>query len=1470
MRSSLSVMPAIAALAAAALFLPDVATARSGDPPDGRTGGPDQLTCADGCHTGNALNSGDGTLSISGLPAQYALGETYPITVTLDKSGQMRWGFELAALSIQAEQAGTIAVTDADSTQTSTTSSITYIKHTADGTRAGTVGPKSWTFDWTAPLTDVGEVTLYAAGNAADNNNSSSGDFIYTTSESATVEQTEVSGVIATTVWTVGNSPYHVTGQITIPSDNTLTIEPGVDVLFDADVRFLVQGAVKAYGTPSDSIRFMAGTALEWGGLELTSLNADTSYLEYVRISDGHAANGDGGGIHIGNTDTNVKLSNCVISGNVADDDGGGVAIDGAQSVSFDRCTIVDNRATHLSNSAGGGIFVASSAVDVTITNCTIASNVAGNPDFGTDTKNGVYVQSGVVTMLNSIVWGRGNGVSAIEEFGGTFTANYCVIDGGKPDAVDGANNLSDDPLFADAAAGDYSLTVASPAINAGDPGSDDDPDGSRADMGALPFDLVAAGYTIGNITTTTWTAANSPYRIFGNTLVPSGNTLTIEPGVDVLFDTYSKLEVAGVLVAVGTEEDSIRFLPGLADRWNALLIRPNVNVVQDTSRLSYVRISGSYASAYGGGLYLAGRTDTPLELEHTVVSGNESGDRGGGIYIAGGDLNMYRCVVANNLAVNGVGKKGGGMWLQGPGATATIDHSNFVNNAASSVSGKAIHASGSGAVVTITNSIFWQPFVGWPSIENTSGTVSVNYCLIDGALDNDISGSNNQVVDPLFTNAASGDYSIPVESPAVNAGDPASDPDPDGSRADIGVIPYDLSASGYVYGDITSGVWTSANSPYEVFDATIPVGNQLTIEEGVVVSFVRDAPFIVDGSINVRGVEGDSVYFEAAGEGDWRGLQIGNGDTSYIGYASITGSITSGISMTGYETRLGLYSSKVSGNTAVDGAGIKVDDADIVIDGCEITGNTASRYGGGVYGTDDCTVIVISSQVSDNVAATSGGGIYLQSGTMATVVDAHVVGNTCANGGGGGIIANSSTVNLVGGTISGNTAKWGAGVEATGSTASVAISRCVVSGNMAILDGHGSGAYSVNSAQVTLDNSTVSGNLQSTKGGGLSVLNSGTITAANSIIWGNGTANLYNDAGSAGTITIAYSDVEGGYEGEGNVDVDPRFVAYDDFRLQTNSPVIDAGDPASPLDADGTVVEMGAYPFVGARFATVEIPNALERQPYAASLVAKAPGFVGALDFAIADGPDWLTIGATNDSTAELGGTPLESDVGGWPWVTISAATDQDTVEQKFALAVYDTNYAPEIDSLASLLAVGYVGTAYADTLRASDPDGGDALTFSLVDNGGISGLTVQDSVVTHAGFVTGNVGEQTIQVRVADGSSAADTVSLVLVIEEPVGIAASHLPSRTELRNAHPNPFNPSIVLAYSLTDDRSVSLTVFDLRGSLVRTLVDGQRPAGFHDVVWDGRDAVGRDVGTGVFVVRFVAGDVVNTQRITLLK
>ena len=83
-------------------------------------------------------------------------------------------------------------------------------------------------------------------------------------------------------------------------------------------------------------------------------------------------------------------------------------------------------------------------------------------------------------------------------------------------------------------------------------------------------------------------------------------------------------------------------------------------------------------------------------------------------------------------------------------------------------------------------------------------------------------------------------------------------------------------------------------------------------------------------------------------------------------------------------------------------------------------------------------------------------------------------------------------------------------------------------------------------------------------------------------------------------------------------------------------------------------------------------------------------------------------------------------------------------------------------------------------------------------------------------------------------------------------------------------PNPFNLRTTIRYDLPEAGVVRLAVFDLAGRLVRTLVDESRPHGSFEAVWDGRDASGRDVGSGTYLARLECGGRVESVWMGLVR
>ncbi|MHB8078502.1 MAG: right-handed parallel beta-helix repeat-containing protein [Candidatus Krumholzibacteriia bacterium] len=106
------------------------------------------------------------------------------------------------------------------------------------------------------------------------------------------------------------------------------------------------------------------------------------------------------------------------------------------------------------------------------------------------------------------------------------------------------------------------------------------------------------------------------------------------------------------------------------------------------------------------------------------------------------------------------------------------------------------------------------------------------------------------------------------------------------------------------------------------------------------------------------------------------------------------------------------------------------------------------------------------------------------------------------------------------------------------------------------------------------------------------------------------------------------------------------------------------------------------------------------------------------------------------------------------------------------------------------------------------------------------------------------------------------------------PVGVddgrASGPAPIAVVLRGATPNPFNPSTTLRFDLPEAGPVRLAVYDLRGRLVRLLVDDVRSAGAQRAVWDGKDARGLDAASGSYSARLEAGGTVAVAGLRLVR
>jgi hypothetical protein len=168
--------------------------ASSSGPPATFTGAPLEANCT-ACHSSFTVNSGSGSVSIAGVPRNYLPGQQIPITVTVNDSTGVRFGFQMTGVDNEGRKAGNFVLPSPSPSPALPAVQLVngfvngnerqYIEHTNQGITPTTLGTKSWQFTWTAPARRVGKIGFYLAGNAANGDSSSDGDQIYTSSRSS-------------------------------------------------------------------------------------------------------------------------------------------------------------------------------------------------------------------------------------------------------------------------------------------------------------------------------------------------------------------------------------------------------------------------------------------------------------------------------------------------------------------------------------------------------------------------------------------------------------------------------------------------------------------------------------------------------------------------------------------------------------------------------------------------------------------------------------------------------------------------------------------------------------------------------------------------------------------------------------------------------------------------------------------------------------------------------------------------------------------------------------------------------------------------------------------------------------------------------------------------------------------------------------------------------------------------------------
>jgi len=324
------------------------------------------------------------------------------------------------------------------------------------------------------------------------------------------------------------------------------------------------------------------------------------------------------------------------------------------------------------------------------------------------------------------------------------------------------------------------------------------------------------------------------------------------------------------------------------------------------------------------------------------------------------------------------------------------------------------------------------------------------------------------------------------------------------------------------------------------------------------------------------------------------------------------------------YDCSLTLTGCGFTRNLATWGGGMNNHKCSLILTNCTFSENLARRGGGGICNKWPSTLKLSDCTFIRNLADFSGGGMH---GGAATLTNCVFIANEALQGGG----LFSGLLNLTNCSFIANKAKyWGGGMW----SGSYNMSNCMLSGNSAGVSG---GAIFIFCSDLILTNCTLTGN-SAPKGNALSSDefhgDSSNVEITNCIFWGSNN-EIWNDTGLSTSITISYSDIQGGQAvvhdpcsaivwGQGNIDTDPLFAdpgylvdvndpnivvepsdpnndlwVNGDYRLKSEagrwdpnseswviddvtSPCIDAGDPVTPVMCEphprGYFINMGAY----------------------------------------------------------------------------------------------------------------------------------------------------------------------------------------------------------------------------------------------------------------------------------------------------
>ncbi len=661
---------------------------------------------------------------------------------------------------------------------------------------------------------------------------------------------------------------------------------------------------------------------------------------------------------------------------------------------------------------------------------------------------------------------------------------------------------------------------------------------------------------------------------------------------------------------------------------------------------------------------------------ENTAVGAFFAPGQGGGMYNYHSSPTLTKCTFTGNTAGYAGstlgGGEGGGMYNNN--GSPTVTDCTFTANSAADApwpgesTGYGTGMYNNSSSPTVTGCEFKDNVQGSYALYDNSSSPTVDHCLFSGnnsGMQNDVAGSPTVTYCTFSSNTGSGMGN--GELTKANVTDCNFTGNGDGMSNSFGASPTVTDCN--FTGNTWVGMFNTASGP-TVKNCTFS-GNQ-----GAGMANMLCGPEVTNCIFTGNGTSatwGGGMLNDAA----WptvTGCTFTNNTVSTYGGGMFN---TMG-------TVAAVTDCTFSGNSAQNGGGMFNSTSWSTVKNCTFTGNTAGNYGGGM-GNDFCNPNVTNCTFTSNTAGGAGGGMsnFLSGPAVTNCI--FTSNKATGSGYGGGMYNGEGNPTVTGCMFAGNSAHNGGGMF--NSLAGPKVTNCVFSGNTAR---HWGGGMGNDLCSPKVLHCTFAGNTASGQGGGMSnFLSNPAVT--NCIVWNNAPQSIYDWLSHP---PVTYSDVQGGWGGTGNKNINPWF-ADSARRLARGSPCIDAGSngaaggvatdrDGNPRIADGNfdgvnVVDMGAYEYTSA-WADADrdgIEDAVDTQPavysndFAQGLTIGAILSRGEQTLIVSDAPD--PVGVEIKAAASGGATAARVCISNGTVMTLHAGDDVFVTCGSVEIAVLD-----------------------------------------------------------------------------------------------------------------------------------------------------------------------------------------------------